>query len=109
MKEQDNCKQNPGYKTTQDVQDEEEDGYLSVRCCRIQTLHTKCAKNDCMEINWEALRPTLMKSALQMEGFVVPQECVESDCSKIDRVAKILKVVNLNSVDVFHRDKCSRL
>lgn len=31
--------------------------------------------------NWEALRPTLIKSSLQMEGFV-PQECVESDCSK---------------------------
>ena len=31
--------------------------------------------------NWEALRSTLIKSSLQMEGFV-PQECMESDCSK---------------------------
>lgn len=31
--------------------------------------------------NWEALRKTLVKSSLQMEGFV-PQICVECDCSK---------------------------
>jgi len=31
--------------------------------------------------NWEAVRLTLLKSSLQLEGLV-PKECVEIDCSK---------------------------
>ena len=68
------------------VQEEEEEGsYLNLGDGTeddVPTCSTEYQlRKERSSKNWEALRTTLVKSSLQMEGFV-PQICVECDCSK---------------------------
>ena len=71
------------------VQEQEEGSYLlgdDAESVDLEDEVPSCStqykmRKERLSKNWEALRTTLLKSSLQLEGFV-PQKCVESDCSK---------------------------